>query len=242
MLAGPALLVAVLFAACASTPPAALVNSAPPSQAPATPRPTSAPSSRIVVITPVPVPTATATPVPTPFVASKATKITAEQSLRGKRTFTGTKSLKIRLIDFLAHTIMWKTTWSASAGARSDCHWETDLGYQLSPEADPALTWTADPKPGASDGGKQARTTIEWAFPYNLTVRTDCPAWSLTFSPIDLTGGVVPGAPKRWDGYSDLDCSDFKTQKAAQSFHDYFAYDIFWLDLEGDGVACEFNP
>jgi hypothetical protein len=52
--------------------------------------------------------------------------------------------------------------------------------------------------------------------------------------------------PKGWDGYSDVDCSDFKTHKQAQSFFKGTggsrSDDPYGLDFEHDGIACETLP
>lgn len=52
--------------------------------------------------------------------------------------------------------------------------------------------------------------------------------------------------PKGWDGYSDVDCSDFKTHKQAQSFFKGTggskSNDPHGLDAEHDGIACELLP
>ncbi len=52
--------------------------------------------------------------------------------------------------------------------------------------------------------------------------------------------------PKGWDGSSDVDCSDFKTHKQAQSFFKGTggskADDPYGLDFEHDGIACETLP
>ncbi len=40
----------------------------------------------------------------------------------------------------------------------------------------------------------------------------------------------------------DYDCSDFPTQKAAQSYFDQYPGDPSNLDGDGDGIACEDNP
>ena len=42
------------------------------------------------------------------------------------------------------------------------------------------------------------------------------------------------------------DCPDFPTQATAQACFDYcwsvVGYDVHWLDRDGDGIACEWNP
>ena len=52
--------------------------------------------------------------------------------------------------------------------------------------------------------------------------------------------------PKGWDGYSDVDCADFKTHKQAQSFFKGTggsrSKDPYGLDSEHDGIACETLP
>lgn len=46
--------------------------------------------------------------------------------------------------------------------------------------------------------------------------------------------------------YNAYDCPDFPTQAAAQACYEYclrkVGYDVHWLDDDGDGVACEWNP
>ena len=52
--------------------------------------------------------------------------------------------------------------------------------------------------------------------------------------------------PKGWDGYSDVDCKDFKTRKQAVSFFKGTGgsktNDPFGLDSEHDGKPCETLP
>jgi hypothetical protein len=52
--------------------------------------------------------------------------------------------------------------------------------------------------------------------------------------------------PPGWDGYSDVDCSDFDTHAHAQSFFigtgGSRSYDPYRLDADHDGIACETLP
>jgi hypothetical protein len=41
---------------------------------------------------------------------------------------------------------------------------------------------------------------------------------------------------------SDLDCTDFDSQAAAQAYLDVDPFDPAFLDRDGDGVACELLP
>jgi hypothetical protein len=46
--------------------------------------------------------------------------------------------------------------------------------------------------------------------------------------------------------YNAYDCPDFTTQASAQACYSYcmstVGYDVHWLDEDGDGIACEWNP
>lgn len=52
--------------------------------------------------------------------------------------------------------------------------------------------------------------------------------------------------PPGWDGYSDVNCSDFDTHAHAQSFFvgtgGSKSYDPYRLDADHDGIACETLP
>ena len=66
-------------------------------------------------------------------------------------------------------------------------------------------------------------------------------ALTLVFAGVSFVFGLV--APEA-DAAGDMDCSDFATQAAAQTFfnnHDP-AHDPDLLDADGDGIACESNP
>jgi endonuclease YncB( thermonuclease family) len=66
-------------------------------------------------------------------------------------------------------------------------------------------------------------------------------ALTLVFAALSFVFGLV--APDA-DAAGDMDCSDFATQAAAQTFflnHDP-AHDPDSLDADGDGIACESNP
>ena len=55
----------------------------------------------------------------------------------------------------------------------------------------------------------------------------------------------APPAPCRCTG-NLYNCSSFATQGSAQACYNYClritGYDIHWLDADGDGLACEWNP
>jgi hypothetical protein len=75
-----------------------------------------------------------------------------------------------------------------------------------------------------------------------LHVRTDCRDWTIQIRGVDLGHGKVPGAPKSWDGLSELDCMDFGTSQRATLFLSNFGeagWMLYNLDGDGDGVACE---
>lgn len=46
--------------------------------------------------------------------------------------------------------------------------------------------------------------------------------------------------------YNAYNCRNFPTQSSAQSCYNYcmqtVGYDVHWLDDDGDGIACEWNP
>jgi hypothetical protein len=62
--------------------------------------------------------------------------------------------------------------------------------------------------------------------------------------PID-DGGSIPSPPCNCNG-PDLDCSDFATQVEAQQCYEYCKSrgygDVFRLDTDNDGIACESLP
>lgn len=58
-----------------------------------------------------------------------------------------------------------------------------------------------------------------------------------------VTSGSAPSNPN-WedDNTIDYNCSDFSSHDEAQSFYDQYGgrgNDIFGLDSDGDGIACE---
>ena len=71
--------------------------------------------------------------------------------------------------------------------------------------------------------------------------RPTVPLGLSTIRPVPLSSDNVPGAPRGWQWASELDCEDFDSRENAQAFLDYFGAenDFMWLDLDGDGSACE---
>ena len=90
-------------------------------------------------------------------------------------------------------------------------------------------------------------TTTNKTFTAKLTVTDDDGAQSSETRTITVTIAYTPppSAPCNCSG-PDLNCSDFSTQAAAQRCYDYcksHGYgDVFGLDRDKDGIACEALP
>jgi len=94
-------------------------------------------------------------------------------------------------------------------------------------------------------------TTLDKTYTAMLTVTDDDGAQSSKTRAITVTVAYLPppspppSAPCNCSG-SDLDCSDFATQAAAQRCYDYCKSkgygDVFGLDRDKDGIACESLP
>jgi len=64
-------------------------------------------------------------------------------------------------------------------------------------------------------------------------------------TPMPATKSILPPPPCDCS-YNRYDCPDFPTQAAAQACFDYCwmvrGFDVHWLDGDGDGIPCEWNP
>lgn len=75
--------------------------------------------------------------------------------------------------------------------------------------------------------------SIHYAFSYtdNSTLIVEGDRYSSVYVYRDVDGRTYRG----WN----LSCLDFDTQTDAQSFFDHADADLYWLDGDGDGFACE---
>ena len=102
----------------------------------------------------------------------------------------------------------------------------------------------------AGNGGRQGFVTE--ATPRVTPLATEAPPAKATPKPKATSKPKATAKPtsyykpRGWDGYSDVNCSDFDTHAHAQSFFKGTggtrSNDPYGLDRDSDGIACESMP